>query len=104
VRLLSRNLQNFTGAFSSVAESLQSFAPPAVLDGEVVAVGPDGLPDFAALQQWLRPGKRPRTDHVSYVVFDCVYLDGHNLRDRSLKRTSGHASGAQGRSTATPSA
>jgi bifunctional non-homologous end joining protein LigD len=85
VRLLSRNLQNFTGVFASVAESLQSLTAPTVLDGEVVAIAPDGHPDLAALQQWLRPGQRPRTSHVSYVVFDCLHVNGHNLKDRPLR-------------------
>jgi len=85
VRLLSRNLQNFTGLFAPITESLRSLTVPVVLDGEVVAVGADGLPDFAALQQWLRPGTRPRGGHASYVVFDCLYLNGHNLRDRPLQ-------------------
>ncbi|HLJ59142.1 MAG TPA: non-homologous end-joining DNA ligase [bacterium] len=85
VRLWSRNLENYTGLFAPVADSLKSITVPVVLDGEVVAVGADGLPDFGALQQWLRPGSRPRTGHVSYVVFDCLYVDGHTLRDRPLK-------------------
>jgi len=85
VRLLSRNLQNFTGVFAPVTDSLKSLTVPAVLDGEVVAVGPDGLPDFAALQQWLRSETQPRTGSLSYVVFDCLYVNGHNLKERPLK-------------------
>ena len=85
VRLLSRNLQNYTGLFASVTESLRSAPVPIVLDGEVVALGAEGRPEFAMLQQWLRPGRQPRTGQVSYVVFDCLYVDGHNLKDHPWK-------------------
>jgi len=85
VRLLSRNLQNFTGLFASVAEDLKTVGVPVVLDGEVVALGADGRPEFSLLQQSLRPGKQPRTGHVSYIVFDCLCVNGHNLKDRPLR-------------------
>jgi len=80
VRLFSRNLQNFTGLFASIAESLKAVGVPIVLDGEVVALGAEGRPDFATLQHWLRPGKQPRTGHVTYIVFDCLYVNGHNRK------------------------
>ncbi len=85
VRLLSRSLQNFTGLFAPIAESLAAVAIPAVLDGEVVAVDAEGRPDFAMLQQWLRPGRQPRVGHVTYVVFDCLHVNGHNLKERPLQ-------------------
>ncbi len=85
VRLLSRTLQNFTGLFAPIAESLMAVAVQVVLDGEVVAVDAEGRPDFAMLQQWLRPSRQPRAGHMTYVVFDCVYVNGHNLKERSLR-------------------
>ncbi|GAA1840661.1 non-homologous end-joining DNA ligase [Asanoa iriomotensis] len=42
-----------------------------VLDGEIVALGRDGLPSFAALQ---RPGAT-----IRYYVFDLLHLDGTDL-------------------------
>jgi bifunctional non-homologous end joining protein LigD len=53
-----------------------------VLDGEVVAFGPDGRPAFELLQQRMgrRPttlGRRPAdTAPVVYLVFDVLWLDG----------------------------
>ncbi len=44
-----------------------------VLDGEVVVLGPDGAPDFNALQN----GRGPFT----YVVFDLLHLDGRWTTD-----------------------
>jgi bifunctional non-homologous end joining protein LigD len=58
-----------------------------ILDGEVIALGPDGRPDFAGLQQrmrrrptTLRPVDRP----VVYLVFDVLWLDGHPVIARPL--------------------
>jgi bifunctional non-homologous end joining protein LigD len=53
-----------------------------VLDGEVVAFGPDGCPAFELLQQRMR--RRPTTQArrsadaapVVYLVFDLLWLDG----------------------------
>jgi bifunctional non-homologous end joining protein LigD len=53
-----------------------------VLDGEVVALGPDGRPAFELLQQRMR--RRPTTHRrrppeatpVVYLVFDVLWLDG----------------------------
>ena len=62
-------------------------ADEAIVDGEVVALGPDGVPSFELLQSRLgrSPGRSPgratadddRADGVSlvYQVFDLLYLD-----------------------------
>jgi hypothetical protein len=54
-------------------------AVPIVLNDEVVALGPEGRPDFAMLERLLRPGKASASQ-VTYIVFDCLYANGHNLR------------------------
>jgi ATP-dependent DNA ligase len=71
-----------------VAESLKSAVVSAGLDGEVIALEADGPPSFSAIQQWLRPGKQPRTGHLSYIVFDCLYVNGHSLKDQPLRTAS----------------
>jgi bifunctional non-homologous end joining protein LigD len=54
----------------------------AILDGEVVAFGTDGLPSFARLQRRMhvgRAGEAQRlsgTDPVRYLIFDVLHLDG----------------------------
>jgi hypothetical protein len=48
-----------------------------VLDGEVVALGPDGRPDFQQLQQRMR--RRPPGTPVVYMVFDVLWLDGRSV-------------------------
>jgi bifunctional non-homologous end joining protein LigD len=63
----------------------------AVLDGEVIALGEDGLPSFGRLQErsgW-KGGKTGREPHptipVVYYVFDLVYDDGYSLFDVPLR-------------------
>ena len=60
-------------------------AREAIVDGEVVALAPDGRPDFGLLQE--RIGRRPGTNGAGtgplaplvYQVFDLLYLDGRSL-------------------------
>jgi bifunctional non-homologous end joining protein LigD len=61
-----------------LADALAGHA--AVLDGELVVLGPDGRPDFARLQR-RRASRRPppHTDPVTLLVFDLLWLDGELL-------------------------
>ena len=56
-----------------------------VLDGEVVAFGADGVPDFGLLQSRMhvaRPGGAlRRATPVTYLPFDLLHLDGASLLD-----------------------
>ena len=52
------------------------------LDGEVVVLGPDGLPHFNALQNAF-DGKA--TSDITYFVFDVPYFEGHDLRAAPLR-------------------
>ncbi|HSU99603.1 MAG TPA: non-homologous end-joining DNA ligase, partial [Roseiarcus sp.] len=55
----------------------------AVLDGEVVAENPGGVSEFSLLQADLSDG---RFDRFAYYAFDCLYLDGYDLRGAALIR------------------
>jgi DNA ligase D, 3''-phosphoesterase domain/DNA polymerase LigD, ligase domain len=50
-------------------------AREAIVDGEVVAIGADGLPDFSLLQE-ATGGASPR---FVYQAFDLLFLDGRSL-------------------------
>jgi bifunctional non-homologous end joining protein LigD len=47
-----------------------------IMDGEVLAVDPSGLPNFRGLRDYARG--------MAYVAFDLLWLDGRDLRDLSL--------------------
>jgi bifunctional non-homologous end joining protein LigD len=53
--------------------------PPdsAWLDGEVVVLDDNGIPDFNALQNAF---DKRGTEHLTYFVFDVLYLNGKDLR------------------------
>ncbi len=57
----------------------------AILDGEIVAFGSDGNPSFSALQARMHltsesaARRLAKASPVSYVVFDLLWLDGHDL-------------------------
>lgn len=64
--LRSRNDNDLASRFPTVATSLERAlrSPDCVVDGEIVAVGPDGRATFSALQQ-----AKPGTTYV-FVLFD----------------------------------
>ena len=55
----------------------------AILDGEVVALQPSGVPSFALLQETLKSGP---TDRLVYYVFDLLFLEGRDLRGAGLQQ------------------
>ncbi len=72
VRLVSRNGQDLTATYPAVTEALAELnLSDTILDGELVAVGPNGAPSFHALQN----NKGP----ASYLVFDVLRLDGTDV-------------------------
>ena len=56
--------------------------PDVVIDGEIVAVDSDGLPDFSALQAAIAEGK---TANLIYFAFDLLFAGGEDLRALPLR-------------------
>jgi bifunctional non-homologous end joining protein LigD len=54
----------------------------AILDGEVVVIGADGRPDFAAMSEKMNGEGRGQ---VCLMLFDLLYLDRENLTSRPLE-------------------
>jgi bifunctional non-homologous end joining protein LigD len=86
VRALSRNDLDVTSSFPELADIGEFLGlTTCVLDGEVVALGEDGKPNFARLQRRMhvanqREARRRATiDPVSFVAFDLLYVHGHSL-------------------------
>jgi hypothetical protein len=51
------------------------------LDGELIVSDPNGKSDFSLLQHTLEQG---RLEELQYCVFDVLFLDGKDLRDRPV--------------------
>jgi bifunctional non-homologous end joining protein LigD len=87
VRLVSRRGLDLTPMFPEIVSDLQAQAVESmVLDGEIVALGPDGRPSFNALQnraQIKSPAQiavAQRESPVVLVCFDLLHFAGENLR------------------------
>jgi ATP-dependent DNA ligase len=86
VELGSRNERPLTRYFPELIGPLTSEIPrPAVVDGEVVIAGPNGL-DFDALTQRIHPAASrvkllSETTPAAFVAFDLLAVDGKDLRN-----------------------
>jgi DNA ligase D-like protein (predicted ligase) len=80
VTLLTRNMKDRTDEFAEVAAAIAALpAPTLVLDGEVVIFDAHGVSRFQLLQR-----RGERVGPSIFVVFDCLYARGRDLRDRPL--------------------
>ncbi len=78
VRLISRNGNDWTHKFPSIAEAARQLpTEDALIDGEVAMLEPDGRTSFAALQQ-AAAGPASHAARV-YFVFDLIRLDGERI-------------------------
>ena len=78
VRLLTRNGLDWTHRITSLAEAIGRLGRDTMLlDGELVALRPDGMTSFADLQAALSDN---RTDGLVFYAFDLLHLDGWDLR------------------------
>ncbi|WP_122816676.1 non-homologous end-joining DNA ligase [Nocardioides pantholopis] len=96
IRLTSRNDNDVTIAWPDVAGP--DVAGPGIpgrdllVDGEIIALNDDGLPDFRVLQDRMHVRKGPaaarlaRTVPATFMVFDLLRLDGRDLTDEPLER------------------
>jgi bifunctional non-homologous end joining protein LigD len=75
VEIRSRNNKVFDEKFYPVHQALQKWKVNAVVDGEIVVVNDQGVPDFGDLQTW-----RSEADgHLVFYVFDILWKDGKDL-------------------------
>jgi bifunctional non-homologous end joining protein LigD len=78
VKLISRNVKDLTSRYPEIAKALSQLpVKEAVLDGEIVALDPEGKSSFQLLQAANLPAEsRPP---LFYYVFDLLQLDGKDL-------------------------
>jgi bifunctional non-homologous end joining protein LigD len=79
VRLLSRHGHDLTSGFPEIAAALGALpAETAILDGELVALNGEGLPDFRALH------RRSSGAPLAVWLFDLLEADGRDARASPL--------------------
>ncbi len=80
-KLLTRNGHDWTDRFAAVAAAAARMpVASAFLDGEVVVLNDDGVPDFGALQAAMSGGAA----NFTYFVFDVPFAQGFDLRGAAL--------------------
>jgi DNA ligase D-like protein (predicted ligase) len=73
VQLRSRNDNDFTGRYASIAKALATMPDETVIDGEIVALDPDGKPSFNTLQNY------GAGVPLHFFIFDLLIFKGKNV-------------------------
>jgi bifunctional non-homologous end joining protein LigD len=83
VRLVTRNGNDWTDRLCGLADAIAALGiGPAWLDGEIVVLGDDGIPDFNLLQNAI---DGHRNDDIVYFAFDLPWHAGRDLRRLPLR-------------------
>jgi bifunctional non-homologous end joining protein LigD len=93
VRLQTRNLLDCTKQYPEATQAAEALtgAYHAILDGEIVALDPSGVPSFQRLQPRMHVTdestvrKLRKSTPVIYQVFDILYADGVDLTRKPLR-------------------
>ncbi|MBA4089126.1 DNA ligase D [Sphingomonas sp. VDB2] len=83
VRIFTRNGLDWTAKFQPLVKAIAALdLPPALIDGEIVAFGPDGNPSFSALQSVLKRGHGAQRDDTPFhfFAFDLLALEGQDMK------------------------
>ncbi|MGY4532016.1 bifunctional non-homologous end joining protein LigD [Pseudomonas sp. TE3786] len=84
VHLFSRNGNDWSARLPKQVEALRSLQlGDSWLDGEVVVLNEEGLPDFQALQNAFDEGQ---SQSILYYLFDAPFLNGQDLRQHGLEQ------------------
>ncbi|MGC1633538.1 MAG: DNA ligase D [Gelidibacter sp.] len=81
VELYSRNGISLNEKFKNVHDELTEIEHSAILDGEIVVLDKEGLPQFNALQNY-NPDLTKGT--LIYYIFDLLHLNGHDTLELPL--------------------
>ena len=82
VAVYTRSGKDWTEKFAPLVEAIRGLdLPTCLIDGEIVAYGTDGNPDFSSLQAVLKRGhgEQGATDRLTFHAFDLLELDGQDL-------------------------
>lgn len=82
VDIRSRNNKSFNEKFYPVYQALQGWKINAVVDGEIVVLNGEGIPDFGDLQLW-----RSEADgQLAFYLFDVLWLEGYDVTNLPLEQ------------------
>jgi bifunctional non-homologous end joining protein LigD len=88
VKLFSSRGNDFTGDFPEVANAVKTIkAKSALLDGEIIAVDPQGRHSFQTLQS---RSATPRGFQIVFYAFDLLYLGGDSLLTWPIEKRKQH--------------
>jgi DNA ligase D-like protein (predicted ligase) len=79
VQLRSRNDNDFNVRYPAIVKALVPMPDDTVIDGEVVALDPDGKPSFNLLQNFGSSGAP-----LHFFIFDLLMLKGKDVMDQRL--------------------
>jgi bifunctional non-homologous end joining protein LigD len=82
VVVYTRNGHDWTEKFAKLVPAIAALdLPPCLIDGEIVAYGKDGNPDFSSLQSVLKRGhgSQGEKDLLDFFAFDVLALNGEDL-------------------------
>ena len=90
LRLISRRGRDVTDLYPELAPMAEQLsARNGLVDGEIIAFGPDGTPSFERIQQRFTRARPPKatieSNPVEFLAFDLLWLDGESLMDRPLE-------------------
>lgn len=82
VRIFTRSGKDWTDKFAPLVEAIAALdLPSCLIDGEIVASGAGGNPDFSSLQEVLKRGhgSQGAGDALTFHAFDLLELGGEDL-------------------------
>jgi DNA ligase D-like protein (predicted ligase) len=83
VQIRSRNDKDLTRMYPRLAAAALRLKPErVVIDGEIVALGPDGKPSFQALQH----RRSSQTHQIVFYAFDVLHVDGRDVTSEPLQK------------------
>jgi len=79
IQLRSRNDNDFNARYPGIVKALAPLPDDTIIDGEIVALGPEGKPSFNLLQNHGSSGAP-----LHFFIFDLLVLKGRDVMGKSL--------------------
>jgi bifunctional non-homologous end joining protein LigD len=80
VDIRSRNNNSFNQKFIAVGDALKEWKVNAIIDGEIVVLNEEGVPDFNGIQQW----ENLQQGQLVFYVFDLLWIEGLDITAEPL--------------------